>query len=89
MGKIYQVIVVGIRGDKKTVDVGQSEEEMNSLTILEFKKKLIGKMLLNADPDELRLIFADRQMEDSDKFSDHHIKDKSTIFVVLKLPGGC
>ncbi|GCB83497.1 hypothetical protein scyTo_0024388, partial [Scyliorhinus torazame] len=38
--------------------------------------------------DDLRLLFANVQLEDGKKFSDYQIKDKSTILMVLRLPGG-
>lgn len=44
MGKIYQIMVVGIKGEKKTVDVATSEEGFNKMTILEFKKKVAQKL---------------------------------------------
>lgn len=44
MGKIYQIMVVGIKGEKKTVDVATSEEEFDKMTILEFKKKVAEKL---------------------------------------------
>ncbi|XP_030635103.1 polyubiquitin-like [Chanos chanos] len=90
MGKIYQVFVVGIKGEKKTVDVAHSEVEFNNTTVLEFKRKLSEKFPGNSGDDlsSMRLLFADKQLDDADKFSDHEIKDHSTIFLVLRLPGG-
>lgn len=44
MGKIYQIMVVGIKGEKKTVDVATAEEDFNKMTILAFKKKLAEKL---------------------------------------------
>ncbi|ROL45556.1 Ubiquitin carboxyl-terminal hydrolase 64E [Anabarilius grahami] len=89
MGKIYQIMVVGIKGEKKTVDVATSEEEFNKTTILEFKKKVAEKLPGQAgdDPSSLRLLYTDKQLEDNDTFLDHQIKDRSTLFVVLRLPG--
>ena len=40
------------------------------------------------DPSEIRLLFASKQLEDTDKLSDHGIKDKSTLMSVLRLHGG-
>lgn len=44
MGKIYQIMVVGIKGEKKTVDVATTEEDFNKMTILAFKKKVAEKL---------------------------------------------
>lgn len=44
MGKIYQITVVGIQGEKKTVDVATTEDGFNNTTVLEFKKKLVEKL---------------------------------------------
>lgn len=40
------------------------------------------------DPSELRVLYAAKQLEDGDKLSDHGIKDKSTLMLVLRLHGG-
>ncbi|XP_051944900.1 uncharacterized protein zgc:194655 [Xyrauchen texanus] len=90
MGKIYQIMVVGIKGEKKTIDVANSEEEFNKMTVLEFKKKVAEKLPGQAgdDPSSLRLLYTDKQLDDKDTFSDHQIKDRSTLFLVLRLPGG-
>ncbi|XP_056317150.1 uncharacterized protein zgc:194655 isoform X2 [Danio aesculapii] len=76
MGKIYQVMVVGIKGEKKTIDVASSEEDFN-------KPGQAGD-----DPSSMRLLYTDKQLEDNDTFLDHQIKDRSTLFMVLRLPGG-
>ncbi|KAK2906480.1 hypothetical protein Q8A67_005465 [Cirrhinus molitorella] len=44
MGRIYQVTVIGMEGEKKTIDVATSEEEFNNTTVLELKKKLAEKL---------------------------------------------
>nr|AFK10505.1 ubiquitin-like protein [Callorhinchus milii]AFM85466.1 ubiquitin-like protein [Callorhinchus milii]AFM85548.1 ubiquitin-like protein [Callorhinchus milii]AFM85575.1 ubiquitin-like protein [Callorhinchus milii]AFM85768.1 ubiquitin-like protein [Callorhinchus milii] len=89
MGKIFQVMVLGFKGEKFAIDVAKEEKHFNEMTVLEFKKKLILKLPGHSgDTDELRLLFAKTQLEDADKFSDHQIKDKSTIMMVLRLPGG-
>ncbi|XP_028851688.1 ubiquitin-like [Denticeps clupeoides] len=90
MGKIYQVLVVGIQGEKKTVDAANSEDEFNNLTVGEFKKKLAEKLpgAAGNNPSELRIIYTDKQLEDNKKFSEYQIKDRATFFLVLRLPGG-
>ncbi|XP_072329598.1 uncharacterized protein [Scyliorhinus torazame] len=89
MGKTYQVFVVGLKGEKLTVDISQTEGEFNAMTIVGFKEKLLQKLPGHASAaDDLRLLFANVQLEDGKKFSDYQIKDKSTILMVLRLPGG-
>ncbi|XP_048827011.1 ubiquitin-40S ribosomal protein S27a-like [Brienomyrus brachyistius] len=90
MGKTYQVMINGIKGEKITVDVGNSEDQMKNMTVLELKKKIALKLPGTADDDlsSLRLIFTDKQLEDSCQLSSYGIQDKSVIQLVIRLPGG-
>lgn len=88
MGKIYQIYVIGMEGTKMTIDVGESEEALNDMTVLVFKKILLQKLPGSQSAEDLRLLFGSKQLEDTDKFSAHEIKDKSTVLMVLRLPGG-
>ncbi|KAK6474906.1 polyubiquitin-like [Huso huso] len=83
MGKIYQIYVIGMEGEKMTIDVGESEEALN-----EALKILLQKLPGSQSAEDLRLLFGSKQLEDTDKFSAHEIKDKSTVLMVLRLPGG-
>ncbi|KAL4623597.1 Ubiquitin-like protein-like [Arapaima gigas] len=90
MGKIYQIILHGLKGEKKTIDVGHSAEEMNNLSVLELKKKIAAKLPGSSEDDvsQLRLIFTDKMLEDSSTLSSYGIQDKSIIQLVVRLPGG-
>lgn len=89
MGKIYHVTVIGMQGERKVIDVSSSEEEFNNTTVAEFKKKLAEKLPQEAsDPSALRLLYTNKQLNDTDKFSDHGIKEKAIICIILRLPGG-
>lgn len=44
MGKIYQVVVHGIRGEKKTIDLCNTEEQMKSMTVKQLKEKIADKL---------------------------------------------
>ena len=43
MGKIYQVLVQGYRGEKKTIDLCNTEEQMKSMTVKQLKEKIAQK----------------------------------------------
>ncbi|XP_072427865.1 uncharacterized protein [Chiloscyllium punctatum] len=89
MGKIFQVFIVGLKGEKMTVDVSHTEAEFNAMPILKFKELLLKKVPGEAAiAGDLRLLFANKELEDNKKFSEYSIKDKSTILLVLRLPGG-
>uniref|UniRef100_A0A8C1LQI6 Uncharacterized protein n=1 Tax=Cyprinus carpio TaxID=7962 RepID=A0A8C1LQI6_CYPCA len=47
MGRIYQVFVIGMQGEKKTIDVANSEEEFNNTTVAELKQKLAERLPQN------------------------------------------
>ncbi|XP_041122784.1 polyubiquitin [Polyodon spathula] len=89
MEKTYQIYVIGVEGKKMTVDVGKSEQALNDMTVPMFKKLLLQNLPGDSQrAEDLRLLFGSKQLEDSDKFSTHEIKDKSTLLLVLRLPGG-
>ncbi|XP_028668972.1 polyubiquitin-like [Erpetoichthys calabaricus] len=88
MGKIFQVIIYGLRDEKIIIDLGSTEEEMNNTTVLELKTKIVLRLPGNSDsPEDLRLIFANKELKDSAKLSDYQIKDNSVILMILRLPG--
>lgn len=40
MGKIYQVVLHGMRGEKKTIDLCNTAEQMKSMTVKQLKEKI-------------------------------------------------
>ncbi|XP_072542895.1 uncharacterized protein [Salminus brasiliensis] len=87
MGKIFQVFVLGIKGEKKTIDVAQSETDFNNMTVLVFKEKITDKFP-ELKGQNFRAMYADKQLQDEETFSEHEIKNGSIIVLVLRLPGG-
>ncbi|KAI5609896.1 ubiquitin-like [Silurus asotus] len=87
MGDIYQIRVIGFKGETKTIDVATSEDDFNKTTVSAFKEKLIVKFpeLKGA---QFRMMFTEIQLEDSDTFSMRKILNKSTIFLIIRMPGG-
>lgn len=89
MGRLFQVLVTGFKGEKMTIDLCNTEEQMKTMTVEQLRHKIAAKLPTSTDMDNIRLIFADEHLDDDTKLlSDYGVQHMSVIQITIRVDGG-
>uniref|UniRef100_A0A3B3DJM0 Ubiquitin-like domain-containing protein n=1 Tax=Oryzias melastigma TaxID=30732 RepID=A0A3B3DJM0_ORYME len=90
MEKKYRVVVQSLRGEMMEINLCDTEEEMQKITVLQLKEKIDQQLCQFDGVKYMHLIFTDKMLdEDSKPLSEYGIQNMSVIRMVIKVPGGC
>ena len=80
----YEIFIKDFKGKTLTIHVNPED------TIYKLKEKifLYDDVFSQPNPDEQRLIFAGKQLENNRTLADYNIQKESSIYCVLRLRGG-
>ena len=93
MADSWQVVITGMGAELNTIEVAKNREDFIATTLSRLRKLVHDRWPhLSTGPDDLRILFAGKQLQDklsgSDAtFKDYGIQRGSTLQLVFRLPG--
>lgn len=84
----FQVLIMMNKNNIKVLSVASSSEEFEQFTIRDLKRRALSFFPGVNDPERLRVIFVQSELEDSQTFESCGIEHLSLLIIVLRMLGG-
>lgn len=84
----FQILLQDIGGAVYVIDVADEMTIFKATTIHELKKKVKTQAKPEYALEDMRLLFAGKQLEETKTLAEYKIKKNSVIFLVQRMPGG-
>ncbi|XP_027143786.1 polyubiquitin isoform X2 [Larimichthys crocea] len=80
-----KVFIFGLRGEKFTIDLCDTEEQLKDITVLDLKRRI--KEREGIPEHDVRFVFHCLRLEDDRPLFDYGVKHVSVLLMIIRLPG--
>ena len=85
---MFQLYIYGFNSEKHLIDIDTDKALFDSMKVADLKKKFLNDTALPGSVENLRFLFAGKQLENERTIEFYKIQNRSVIMTIIRLPGG-